>query len=279
MNAFLGYLQLTRPLNLLIAGLSIFMGGLLTGSIHPLLKLALACISGMLIMAGANAINDCYDVEIDRINRPGRPLPAGRVTLHGARIFSFLLFALGTAAGFCIHRVDGCIAFVASVLATLYSALFKKMALLGNIIVSLVTGMAFIYGGLAVGRWEIAAIVGIFAFFFHLGREILKDIQDMEGDAARGAKTFPITRGITAALVLVTLDFALLIGLTWVPFVLGIFSFRYLIIVLAGVDFFLVLVLGIIWVKRDPVTIGKLAFALKIDMFVGLLAVFLGRVS
>ena len=72
MKTIQGYIQLTRPINLIIAFLSVFIGGFVTGTIHPLSKLLLACFSGMLIAAGANSINDYYDLEIDRINKPSR---------------------------------------------------------------------------------------------------------------------------------------------------------------------------------------------------------------
>ena len=79
MQRIKGYIALTRPPNLIIAFLSIFIGGFVTGSIQPLVKLLLACFSGMLVMAGANSINDYFDLEIDRINKPKRPLPSGLV--------------------------------------------------------------------------------------------------------------------------------------------------------------------------------------------------------
>ena len=81
MKTITGYIQLTRPVNLLIALLSIFIGGFVTGTIHPLLKLLLASFSGMLVAAGANSINDYYDLEIDRINKPKRPLPSGLIVI------------------------------------------------------------------------------------------------------------------------------------------------------------------------------------------------------
>ncbi len=277
MNAIRGYIQLTRPVNLLIAFGSIFVGGFVTGTIHPFSKLMLACFSGALIAGGANSINDYYDLEIDRINKPGRPLPSGLVKPLQAQLFSLILFALGIAAGSFIHLPAFIIAFSSSVLLYLYSFRLKRTILWGNLTVALLSGMAFIYGGLAVGRTREAAIVGIFSFLFHLSREIIKDIEDMKGDRSEGLITLPLKYGIKNALVLTSIVMVVLIGLTLVPYFMKFFSLVYLIIVIAGVDFFLIYILFAMWIRPIPEHLGRLAVLMKADMLVGLLAVYLGR--
>ena len=97
--SLLPYLLLTRPVNVIIGGLSIFIGALVTGTIQPLNKVLLACLSGGLVAAGANTINDYFDVEIDRHNKPYRPLPAGKVSLKSAFVFSLSLLVLGSPIG------------------------------------------------------------------------------------------------------------------------------------------------------------------------------------
>ncbi len=271
------YFQLTRPLNLLIAFLSIFMGGLVTGTVHPLEKLLLACVSGILIMAGANTINDVYDIEIDRINKPARPLPSGKIDRGSARIFSLFLLALGCISGLLVNKTLFAIAVLSSVLVYFYSSHLKRTALWGNLTVAVVTGLAFIYGGLAVGRTGKALIVGMFAFLFHLGREIIKDIEDREGDRVQGLRTLPIRGGVRCALIWATAVLSLLIFLSVLPYVFGYFKLPYLLIVVIGVDFFLVYAIAAIWKNQEPSHLGKIALWMKFDMFVGLLAVFFGN--
>lgn len=277
MKPIQGYIQLTRPVNLLIAFFSIFIGGFVTGSIHPLLKLLLACFSGMLIAAGANSINDYYDLEIDRINKPKRPLPSGLVAPYRAHLFALVLFGLGILVGCFIHFIAFCIALCSSILLYLYSYRFKRTILWGNLVVALISGMAFIYGGSAVGRYLEALVVGIFAFLFHLSREIIKDIEDMKGDRSQGLVTYPLKHGIKKALVLTSFVMVVLIGLTFVPYFLHLFSVVYLWIVVIGVDLFLIYVLFSMWVQPTSVNTGRLAVLMKADMVVGLLAVYLGR--
>ncbi|MCH6560455.1 UbiA family prenyltransferase, partial [candidate division KSB1 bacterium] len=89
------YFLLIRPINIFIGALTIWVGASLSGAIYPLGKVVLACVSGSLIMAGGNVINDYFDVEIDRVNKPLRPLPSNAVRLSSVSGFAIILFALG----------------------------------------------------------------------------------------------------------------------------------------------------------------------------------------
>lgn len=270
------YIDITRPVNLLIGFLSIFMGGFVTGTVHPLARLILACISGTLIMAGANVINDVFDLEIDRINKPGRPLPSGRITVRSARLFAWSLFLTGCLTGTLIHWPGFSIACVSVFWLYMYSRSLKRTVLWGNFSVAFISGLAFVYGGLAVGRWVQAMIVGIFAFFYHFAREIIKDMEDIQGDMSDDAVTLPIRYGIRTAQVWATLLILLLVGLTFVPYALGIFSRIYLIIVILGVDAVLLFVTVSLWARPAPANWGRLSVIMKTDMLVGLIAVYFG---
>lgn len=277
MQMMKGYIQLTRPVNLLIACVSIFIGGFVTGTIQPVIKLLFACISGALVAAGANTVNDYYDLEIDRINKPRRPLPSGLVPPKQAHIFSIVLFMIGIGFSLFIHLLGFLIALSSSILLYLYSYRLKRTVLWGNLIVAFISGLAFVYGGLAVGRKHEAIIVGIFAFFYHLGREIIKDVEDVEGDKTQGIKTLPIVYSAKIALSWATLVFVFLMGLTLVPYFARIFSILYLIVVVVGVDLFLLYVLVSMWRQPEPGNLGRLAALMKADMLMGLLAVYLGK--
>jgi len=71
-----------------------------------------------------------------------------------------------------------------------------------NVLIGSMTGMAFIYGGVVVGRIEHAVVPAIFAFLVNLARELLKDVEDMEGDRRENAVTLPVKYGVTTALIL-----------------------------------------------------------------------------
>jgi geranylgeranylglycerol-phosphate geranylgeranyltransferase len=271
-----GYIQLTRPVNLLIAFLSIFVGGFVTGTIQPLSRLLLAALSGSLIAAGANVINDVFDLAIDKINKPQRPLPMGRVRVASARVFAWFLFIIGCGLAVLIHPLCLGIALISSLWLYLYSWRLKGTILWGNFSVAFISGLAFVYGGLAVGRWKQALVVGIFAFFYHFAREMIKDMEDVEGDLENNAITFPVRHGIRPAQIVTSILIFILIGLTWLPYQLGIFNRVYLIVVLLGVDLVLIGVVVSLWANPRPKNWRRLSVLMKADMLMGLVAVYLG---
>ena len=277
MSQLRGLITLTRPVNVVISAASIFMGAFITGTIQPIAKVALACLSGSIIAGAANVINDYFDIEIDKINKQHRPLPSGLVTPPQARIFSILLFATGIIIGALVNSVALAIAASSSVLLFMYSASLKRTVLWGNLAVSLATALAFIYGGIAVGRFSAALIPAGFAFMFHWGREIIKDIEDMEGDRENHVKTLPIRYGEKIALGVATGVFCVLLFATIVPYSLKIYGLLYLLIVLFGVDTVLVYVIFSMWKNPQPANLGWLSTLLKIDMIIGLVAIYAGR--
>jgi geranylgeranylglycerol-phosphate geranylgeranyltransferase len=270
------YVILTRPLNVVIGGLSIFVGALVTGTIHPLRHVLIACASGSLVAAGANAINDYFDVEIDRRNKPYRLLPAGKIARRKARVFALALL-LGSLLGAAIGPVPLLVAASTATLLYVYSWRLKRTVLWGNIAVSVATALAFIYGGLAVGRPAAALIPAGFAFLFHLGREIIKDVEDMHGDRLEGVVTLPIRHGRRTALVVATAVYALVVAVTPLPYVGGVYDLAYLLVVVAGVDTVVAYVVVQMWRRPDPPTLHRLSELLKADMFVGLVAIYVGR--
>ncbi len=273
----IAYLELARPVNCLIVAASVLVGGLLARAAHWGM-VGLASVSALLIAGGGYSVNDYFDQEIDRVNRPLRPIPSGRVGRRGALNCGLVLFALGILLSIPIGLVAALIAGSTSVLLYLYSFSFKRRGLAGNLVVSLSTGLAFLYGAVAGGRPSGGTIPFIFAFLFHLGREILKDVEDVEGDRTAGAKTVPLRWGRGFALNFTSGVFLLLIFLTPIPYLMDIYNLFYLVAVLLGVD--LALLLLLLWLRRGVlerrvVMVNQL---LKVDMLVGLLALYLGRV-
>jgi len=271
-----GYIHLIRPHNAAIGGLSVFIGAFLTGSLEPVYSLAAACVSGLLLTAAANTINDFYDVDSDRINKPQRPIPAGQVNKSSARKVAMILYISGIVSGALVNETALIIAVIASILTYVYSARLKSTSFWGNLLVALLTSMAFIYGGVAVGRVKESMIPALFSFFYHFGREVLKDIEDIEGDTKSGLKTFPVKYGIEPSLKLAGFSFGLLIILTFLPFLYEIYNIIYFIVVLLGVD--LVLVYTMISARRNSgsANLKRLNTLLKVDMLVGLFSMYLG---
>ena len=276
MNKLASYLELTRPLNNFITIFAVFMGAWIAGLSGYMDKLFFALLSACLISAGGYAINDYFDLEIDKINKPARPLPSGKVTAKSALVYSFILFLIGICISLLIKNIAFILAVTAAVLLILYSFKLKRTPLFGNLVVSLVCGLAFIYGGL-VGRNVIFSLIPAgFAFLFHLGREILKDIEDLKGDISSGAQTLPAVSGINISLLLATIVFSVLILLTLVPYYFKLFPLLYLILVLV-MDLFLVYVIFSMWRDQSKKNLGMLSRLLKLGMLLGLAAIFVVR--
>ncbi len=268
--------QLSRPLNVFIAMLTIMVAAFISPQFHLNYKLYLAILIAGLMTAGANMINDIYDIEIDRINKPQRPLPSGKATVQEAWIYFILSYSGAIALSIFCGWAMFAIAFVIGLLLIVYSMRLKRTVLWGNLTVSLATAVAFIYGALAVGGWQSGVIPAIFAFLFHLGREIIKDMQDLEGDVQNQSITFPARFGIRTSVLLVNFVFILLIVLTFLPYILNIYNDTYLWVVILGVDLVLISVSLFLWFKHDQIVLGRISHLLKLDMLVGLAAIYLG---
>ena len=197
--------RLVRPLNVVMFFAGVALGGLLAAGTDAFSgaegrALAFAMLSAALIGAGANAINDVFDLAIDRVNRPSRPLPSGELTVGAARSVWAAGSALGLGLGALVSWAHLAIAAGSVALLYGYSARLKRLPLAGNVAVALVLGLAILYGGLAVGPATGALWLGAaFAFGSTLAREIAKDLEDVAGDAADGARTLPIVLGERAA--------------------------------------------------------------------------------
>ena len=263
------YFKIIRPLNVLLIFVSIGLAAFISPqfSITPLL--GFVALSAALILAGANVINDIYDLDIDRINRPGRPLASGAITRKQAWYWFFVLYGAGLLMAFTAGFWFFISAIIMAVLLFWYSAHLKRTVLYGNILVSFAAGFTFIYGAMAVDDWQVGIIPAVFAFFFHLGREIIKDMQDMEGDLQNNVVTFPGKYGLIPTALLVNILFGLLLLLTVLPYIFSVYSSGYLWIVIPGVDLVLVFVMIRLWFTNASSVLGKLSDLLKIDMFVG----------
>jgi len=276
-HKFISYLRLCRAPNLILVFLSVMVGGFM-GGLSPLWRALIAGLSASLLAGGGNVLDDIIDLRIDRINQPSRPLPSGEVRLRGAWKFTYLLFLLGLGLSLLLGVEAILLVILSTLLLLSYPLWWKRRGLVGNLVVSLLGGLAFLYGGIAVGQPGEALIPALFALLYHLGRELLKDIEDREGDEAGGKMTYPLRYGLNTSLRLVTLVFGLLICLTFLPFVLNIYHLPYLLTVGLGVDSFLLFLLCYLWKKGEASNWSIVNRLLKLDMLLGLLAICLGRI-
>jgi geranylgeranylglycerol-phosphate geranylgeranyltransferase len=183
--------------NSLVAGLAALVGYIVaTGTLVPVSLLLVPIVFA--ITAGGNVFNDLCDLEIDRINRPGRPLPSGKVTPEAAGILAASLFAAGLVLTIPAGLPCVIIAVVNSLLLLSYARTLKRTALWGNVAVSYLSASIYPFGGALAGLAGLERtlpLAGI-TFLAMLARELLKDAEDVAGDSAAGARTIPIVVGV-----------------------------------------------------------------------------------
>lgn len=279
MKTLIAYLELARPLNGIIAFISAWLGGMFAnqGNMENLvdIRLLLVSISALVLLSAGNAINDYCDYNIDRINRPRRPLPSGRIRRTNALIFAISLAAIGIYLGTLINRNATGIAILVFVALVGYAFWLKRTPFAGNLVVSGLTGLTFIAGGVAIDSAQGTLIPAIFAFLFTTAREIVKDLEDIEGDEKNDAKTLATLNPKIA--IRIALGFMVSVMLfSPVPYVFGWYSWHYLIVVLIGVDLVLIGLAIRLYQDASRESCASIQRWMKWDIFVGLGAIYLG---
>ena len=276
LNALSGAVRITRPLNCLGALGSVILGGyIVSGSIHePRLWLAAAIAAG--ITGGGNAINDWFDLKVDSISKPHRVLPSGQLNPSVAAILGCALIALSASASFMLGPPMAAVTVSLAGLALLYSWKLKRTFLIGNLLVSFLSAMTVAYGGLAVGAVKPTLVPAMMVFFFMLSREILKTVEDLEGDSRVGLRTVAVVSGKMWTLRMFSILALMVVLLSPLPWVIGIVSATYVRIALPWIA--TVMMAAAVILPRHPSdrNIRLTLLVTKLDWLVWLFAMFVG---
>jgi chlorophyll/bacteriochlorophyll a synthase len=219
------YVDLARPFTLVAPALG-FVSGALTAVgaaprepwspsllVAPLVGSAMAA----LLNAGNNALNQIYDLDIDRVNKPTRPLPSGRLTIANVWWFTNISYAISLVLAWIVapggrHECFWLVA-IAVVCTYLYSVppfRTKRLGIWANVTIAIPRGTLLKVAGwssvktiMGVEPWYIGAIFGLFL----LGATTTKDFADMEGDRLGGCRTLPIRYGVRRAAWMISPSF------------------------------------------------------------------------
>ncbi len=181
--------------------------------IYPLIGLVMAAV----LNAASNALNQIYDLEIDRINKPKRPLPSGRLSARDAWSFTLATYALALVLAWLVAPGGRHECFWIVVVATIITILYsvppfrtKRLGIWANVTIAIPRGVLLKVAGwsavktiVGVEPWFIGAIFGLFL----LGASTTKDFADMEGDARGGCRTLPIIYGVKTAAWMISPSF------------------------------------------------------------------------
>ena len=267
-----------RPANVIITFISVWVAALLSKPFSeiPALQVSLGALAAALIGAYGNVHNDILDIEVDRINRRERPLPQGMVSTRTAGVFAALLVAAGIAIGWFLGTAPFLITFTAAFLLFLYNYRLKMVPLWGNLTVSFLTALAFVFGGVLSGNPAGGTIPAVLSLFFHFSREMVKDIDDLKGDSQRPGITFVQKFGVLRARNTAIISLVMLILLIPIPYFAHYYKIAYLYISLIGV---VIPVLWVVWsllMYKNP-NYRQISNILKTGMVFGLIALMAGR--
>lgn len=165
-----GYLQLARPANLPTAAADILAGVAIAGVVSSQvfgLPVFYLVFSSVFLYAGGVVLNDVFDAELDKIERPERPIPSGLIPLKSAALFGVLLLLVGIVLAFLVQRSSGIIAMALAVAIVLYDGFSKKYSFLGPLNMGLCRGLNLILGMSVLGQsanWWYAAIPLVYIF-------------------------------------------------------------------------------------------------------------------
>jgi geranylgeranylglycerol-phosphate geranylgeranyltransferase len=261
------YLRLFRLGNTLIGSFAILIAAFMaagTSMVDYWMNLVIGFFVVFTFIAGGNSLNDYIDVEIDRTAHPERPVVTGEITPIQARNIGIVMLLLSALLSLLTMDIY-CIAIVvlAVILMASYELFLKQRGFIGNLTIAFLTGLVFILAGALVGDVTANIAVGGMAALVSVGREISKDIEDIESD--EGRRTLPMSIGVRNASIVAAIFYIAGPVLSWYPIYLDPANYMYYIVILADIVFFYCAYK----VFSDPRTAEKKA---KIGMLLGLLA-------
>ena len=277
MKTIIAHIRLFRPLNLLTGAFAVYVSSAILRSLYQTSELTFAILTVVGYNAAANSLNDFIDLKIDQVNRPNRPLTTGLVKRNTALIFSVLLFIGGSVTALFLSKLAAMITILIVLpLIISYNLKLKQFPLVGNIVIALILGLTFVFSGAVFGNIKPMIIPCFLAFGLTLVRELVKDIEDIEGDRLAGLTTFPIIAGFNRAGKLTAL-FAVMIGVgALIPYMMGIYSFWYLVFLVLGVETPLVTLVVLLMKSPEKLNFSLASKVLKISTILGIVAIYCG---
>jgi len=264
-----------RYRNCIMSSVAVAIGALAaSGRSFPshILSAVIAMVVVFLFTGAGNTLNDVLDVDIDRRVHQERPIPSGKVSLKASSIFASSLFAAAVLLSIPLGLYPVTVVLVSLAVILLYEFSLKSKGLPGNLSIAWLTASLFLFGAISVGN-----VLSIWAFFLTsflatAGREIMKDIEDVEGDRGR-RRTLPMIIGNKGAMAAASISIAGAIAISPFPYLLHQFKLPYLITVLVADAIFVRAAL----IQRKDETVAQTTS--KVAMYVAILAFLVGAVS
>lgn len=273
MGRFGGLFEMARVINAVAAGVLTALGAFVAGEgmVGPV---GAAVAATIVATAAGNMINDYFDREVDQVNAPERPLPRGAVSPRTTLGVSLALFAVAFAITLTLPLAAVAIAVVNLAALISYTSVFKGLPGAGNVVVGLLVGSTFPFGAAASGGIDpTIGVLFALAAVATVTREIVKDVEDIDGDRTAGLRTLPIAVGRRRALWIGTGLLVAAIGMSPAPYFFAEFGWPYLVALVPAI---VVMGSGAARSFTDPTTGQQL---LKYGMFLAVGAFVVGRLA
>lgn len=183
----LSYISLLRPTYGVAAAAAVLFGGLIAaGTLDALVfpRLVVAMVAAFLIAGAGSTVNNFVDFEADKVDKPGRPLPCGKLSRKKAIAFSAILFLVSIILAGFVNTVVFAIAIINTIVLIIYSTSLQNKILIRNLVASYLVASAFLFGGAAAGSIPLSGMLSLLVFFAFFSRRVVNDMRDIEGDRA-----------------------------------------------------------------------------------------------
>jgi geranylgeranylglycerol-phosphate geranylgeranyltransferase len=275
--------ELTRLEHGLMYGIGVIIGIVVSSGLEiQIQKVLFGILTAIFLQAAAFSLNDYFDYEVDLKNkRMDRPLVRGELSRNTALLIPILLTPPGFLSAFLISFEAFLLAFLITVAGFLYDVKLKEFGFAGNLYIAFSMAAPFIFGSVVALNviTPAVAVLASIAFLSGVGREIMKGIEDVEGDSLRDAKTIARTRGVMVAAKCSAFIFILSVLLSPIPFLFVdkfIFDFKYLIPVLITDFILLKISFELLSGRVEAEVIGKYRKQSLLGMFFGLVGFLAG---
>jgi geranylgeranylglycerol-phosphate geranylgeranyltransferase len=274
---FSSYIKIIRWQNAAMAAGAVLLGAWISRSDLGNAYCLLLAFAAFFSTGFGNIINDIIDIESDRISHPSRPLPKGLISKRSAWIYCILCAGTALFCSFSVAPIYGYATLLPLALLIVYAFHFKGTPLAGNIIISLLVAYSLLFGSLDAENRVMLYLPATLAMLLNFSREIIKDLQDEQGDRATGVVTSASLSPILLKKVLFVCD-GVYVLLLFAPVIIGTCGKGYLITVLITVlPLHAIRLFHFVkssWTSRC----GLLSSLLKFEMLAGLLALTIDRV-
>ncbi len=270
------YLKIIRPFNCLFIAVTVLFGLFYKNPSSCTFTYLAGILAATFIGAGGYVVNDYFDLPIDRINRPKRMLPSGKISPKAAYIYAIVLFVIGLQFSFLTGIIPAVImALFNLLLLFFYARQLKTTFLIGNLTVAYASASTFIYGGIVAHNLENIWLIAAYAFVYTLTRELLKDLQDIEGDKVIKASTFAIKAGHRTTMAVNLALAILLVGITWYGYVHTMLGQLQTLLLALLVHLPLIIMNLLYFHHGNPRRYRILSLGMKLDMLTLLLVIWL----